>query len=387
MKRILVQAGHMRPLQPGHEGQTGARGEAELVADIQHALVRLLNDDPEHFHGIPMPGLIDDSVHVDGALFLHADGNNNAAARGFSVGFPLFDVNSRLAHLIAAEIEKIPGHPPRRADNNTIDMAHYYGFGHVDTPGPEVIIEHGFTTNPAEHEWLKRHVEQLAQAELNALRTFFGFQAGHNGVSDTPAHVPAGVPAAVTPGLSVDSTLLSPPRAPAPRVVRFLLAGTHGEYSEEDVRGIVQNYYIAAQKVGLDPLLVIAQMVEETGHLTSFWSQRPRRNLAGIGVTGAPGVGISFPDLHTAVRAHTGRLLAYALPRGSENSAQLELIDEALSFRPLPASKRGAAPTLAGLAGSWAIDPNYAVKIAHVANEIRTLGARTSSPVAVGAPA
>jgi hypothetical protein len=358
-----------------------------LVADIQHALVRLLDDDPEHFQAIPMPGRIDESVHVDGALFLHADGSSNATARGFSLGFPLFDVNRRLAQLIAEEIEKIPGHPPRRPDNNTIDMAHYYAFGRVDTPGPEVLIEHGFTTNPAEHEWLKQHVEQLAQAELNALRTFFGFHAGESAPADTHIHARAHVSASVAPGLSVDSALLSPPRAPAPRVVRFLLAGTHGAYSEDDVRGIVQNYYIAAQAVGLDPLLVIAQMVEETGHLTSFWSQRPRRNFAGIGVTGAPGVGLSFPDLHTAVRAHTGRLLAYALPRGSENPAQLEMIDEALSFRPLPASKRGVAPTLAGLAGSWALDPGYAVKIAGVANQIRTLGAQTPAPVAVGAPA
>ena len=43
MKRILVQAGHQPPLQPGFEGQTGAPGEAGLVADIQHALVAMLN--------------------------------------------------------------------------------------------------------------------------------------------------------------------------------------------------------------------------------------------------------------------------------------------------------------------------------------------------------
>ena len=49
MKRVLVQAGHMPPLQPHHESQTGAPGEAELVADIQRALVRLMSQD-EHFH-------------------------------------------------------------------------------------------------------------------------------------------------------------------------------------------------------------------------------------------------------------------------------------------------------------------------------------------------
>jgi hypothetical protein len=121
-------------------------------------------------------------------------------------------------------------------------------------------------------------------------------------------------------------------------------------------------------------LLVVAQMAEETGHLTSFWSQRPRRNFAGIGVTGEPGVGLSFPDLTTAVRAHTGRLLAYALPSGTGSRAQIRLIEEALAFRPLPEAFRGAAPALQELAGTWAEDPQYAVKLARVANEICTHG-------------
>ena len=72
------------------------------------------------------------------------------------------------------------------------------------------------------------------------------------------------------------------------------------------------------------------------------------------------------------MRAHTGRLLAYSLPIGAGNHAQNQLIKEALSFRDLPDRLRGAAPTLRGLAGTWAHDPHYADKIARVANDIRT---------------
>jgi len=86
-QRVLVQAGHQRPLQPGHEGQTGAPGEAELVARIQRRLLRLLDQDG-NFRGVPMPGRIDDGVAVDAAIFLHADGAASPSARGFSVGFP-----------------------------------------------------------------------------------------------------------------------------------------------------------------------------------------------------------------------------------------------------------------------------------------------------------
>lgn len=354
VKRILVQAGHQSPREPGFETQTGAPGEVELVTDIQHALVRLLNQDA-NFHAVPMPGQIPNGIQVDGAIFLHADGAANPSARGYSVGFPEFAVNRHLAHLIADEFEKLPGHPPRRPDNNTADMAEYYGYHLVKTPGPEVLVEHGFVTNPGEHQWLKGHVDELAQAEHKALRRFFGLTS------------PGGQGA-----VTQSSKLLAAARAPAERAERYLLARPHGEYSEDDVRRIVGLYYTTAAAVGLDPLLAVAQMAEETGHLTSFWSQRPRRNLAGIGVTGKPGEGLSFPDLNTAVRAHTGRLLAYALPSGAGSQAQVQLIEEALAFRPLPEDLRGIAPTLGGLAGHWAMDPEYAVKLADVANEIRT---------------
>jgi Mannosyl-glycoprotein endo-beta-N-acetylglucosaminidase len=163
-------------------------------------------------------------------------------------------------------------------------------------------------------------------------------------------------------------------RAPAQQPQAYLLAQPTGAYNDSGVRNIVNLYYKVAPPVGIDPLLAVAQMSEETRHLTSFWSQPPRRNPAGIGVTGAPGVGLSFPDWKTAVHAHIGRLLAFSLPRGTETPAQSALIEEALAFRPLPGNLRGIAPTLKGLVGHWATDPQYAVTVAHVANQMRTHG-------------
>jgi hypothetical protein len=368
MKRILVQAGHQAPREPGpFLNQTGAPGEIELVTDIQHALVQLLDQDA-NFHPIPMPGRIPNGTTADAAIFLHADGADNPAAHGYSVGFPTFEVNRRLAHMIADEFEKIPGHPSRRPDNNTDDMEFYYGFGLVDSPGPEVLVEHGFVTNPQEHRWLKQHVSELATAEYNALLRFFHLTPHTNG---------PGVQTGVTGGtvdqspVTTNSKLIAAPRATADRPKQYLLAQPHGAYTDDDVRTIVGHYYTTCAAVGLDPLLMVAQMTEETGHLTSFWSQRPRRNLAGIGVTGEPGVGLSFAGLKIAVHAHVGRLLAYALPKGTGNQAQVQLIEEALAFRPLPDNRLGCAPTLAGLAGTYAADPDYAVKLAGVANDIR----------------
>ncbi len=353
MKRILVQAGHKPPLQPGIPG-TGAPGEAPLMAEIQQAVVRVLEHDGR-FKAIAVPGEIPGGLQVDAALFLHADGVDNTSVRGFCFGYPTgskdTEVNRDLAELIAAEFNKLPGHPPRRADNPTADAHYYYGFRIVETPGPEVLIEHGFVTNPTEHAWLKSHVEQIAQAEHAALCRYFGF----DGQKITP-----------------QATLISPPRAPRQNAETYLLARPHGQYTEADVRNIVGYYYSVATAggVGLDPLLAIAQMILETAHLTSYWSQRPRRNPAGIGVTGAPGAGVSFPSWFAAVQAHVGRLLAYSLPKGKEAAAQATLINKALAARPLPDALRGRAPRLQGLAGTWAKDPQYANKICAIANDI-----------------
>ena len=174
--------------------------------------------------------------------------------------------------------------------------------------------------------------------------------------------------------VTAQTGLLRPPGAPQKALADRILARDHGGYSAAEVREIVKKYAATAKEAGLDPLLVVSQMVLETGNLTSFWSQPPRRNPAGIGVTGEPGKGVSFPSWDKAVRAHVGRLLAYAIPEGKETAAQRGLITEALAVRPLPKNRRGCAPKLNGLAGTWATDKKYAQKIARVANEFRQPG-------------
>ena len=172
---------------------------------------------------------------------------------------------------------------------------------------------------------------------------------------------------AVTPR----SDLLGQSRATQKTLERYMLSRQHGSYSDAEVREILKKYAAICKAAGLDPLLVVSQMVLETGNLMSHWSQPPRRNPAGIGVTGAPGAGVSFPNWDKAVRAHVGRLLAYTLPKEDGTPAQRELIAEALKVRPLPDDRRGRAPKLKGLAGTWAMDTKYADKITGVANEIR----------------
>jgi hypothetical protein len=189
------------------------------------------------------------------------------------------------------------------------------------------------------------------------------------------------------------SILVSAPSAAPQQCVRFMLARPHGEYNENDLANvIVPAYFDFCAAVGVDPVVLLAQMVHETGCLTSWWSQRPRRNPAGIGVTGqkraerpASGAwqfdeneglwceGVAFPTWKAdAIPAHIGRMLAYALRDDQANAMQRELIAQALRYRPLPASFRGAAPTLRGLAGRWAVPgTEYPNKLAQIASAMQ----------------
>jgi hypothetical protein len=177
-------------------------------------------------------------------------------------------------------------------------------------------------------------------------------------------------PSAHATGLDTSSRIIAPPRVTEGQVVRYLVPKYNGRYTDADVRWIVARYFDVAPKVGIDPLVAIAQMDHETAHLSSYWSQRPRRNPAGIGVTGAPGAGVSFPRWSDSVDAHVGRLLAYALPKGTGSAEQKRLIARALSWRPLPDSYRGSARTIYGLQGRWATDRYYAAKLARVGDAI-----------------
>lgn len=368
MKRVLVQAGHLAPLQPGIKG-LGTDGERELVTKIRDQLVALLLRDGR-FEAIAMPGRIPEGIQCDAALFLHGDGVTDQTAHGCSFGFDeRFPVNKHLADLIFEEFSKLPGHPTRRQDNGTADAHHYYGFRLVDTPGPETLVEHGFLTNPTERKWLFGHVKQLARAEYVALCRQFGLPPSSL-IPSNGSSVPTKPPAARGP-VGPASPFVAPRRATRAQLERFVL-GRGPTVGDEAAREIVGLYDTTCTSVGLDPLLLVAQMVLETGGLTSFWSQPPRRNLAGIGVTGEPGVGKKFADWRPAVRAHVGRLLRYAVAEGQETNVQKPLIAEALQVRQLPKGLWGVAPALGNLGrGVWAADPFYANKIIRLANEAR----------------
>lgn len=195
-----------------------------------------------------------------------------------------------------------------------------------------------------------------------------------------------------------DSLILGRPHTTLEQARGYFQArGTHSYTSHDVCNMIVPAYWRVCESVDVNPVLALAQMAHETGHLTSWWCQRPRRNPAGIGVTGrtrrtAPASGawalrdalwvegVSFNSwTDEAIPAHVGRLLAYALPHQKAahgwliiaSNAQTKLMRVALSYRELPDRFRGKAPTLRGLNGRWAMPgTTYVDKIATIANAL-----------------
>jgi len=158
-------------------------------------------------------------------------------------------------------------------------------------------------------------------------------------------------------------------------------------YTRADLNTIFRIYAELCASSGVSFGVAVAQIAHETGWLTSWWSARPRRNPAGIGVTGATSpnqpriaaawdptlgkwrAGLSFPDWSDSAVAHVGRLLGYALPVGAGTPGQRALLAEATAARPLPTRVLGCAPTLAGLGGTWAVPgTTYAQRLADKIN-------------------
>lgn len=191
-----------------------------------------------------------------------------------------------------------------------------------------------------------------------------------------------------------DAPILAAPRATLAQVTAYLLARTTGDYSDYDVaQVIVPAYWRTATEAGVDPVLAIAQMLHETGNLTSFWASRPQRNPAGIGVTGQAQTtrptggawafnpqrgrweaGVSFRDwVAESIPAHVGRLRAYA------SAEPHPLVGVALRYRALPPAARGSAPTLKPLGTihnasgfGWAMPGRtYGASIARIAEMMR----------------
>jgi hypothetical protein len=133
---------------------------------------------------------------------------------------------------------------------------------------------------------------------------------------------------------------------------------------------IVHLYESVATSAGINWLLAFAQALHETGSFSSYWSQPPRRNPAGLGVTGEPGKGLVFATWEEAINAHIGHLLCYALRDSDMNEIQLALSNKSPRKHLIAAPQRGSVKRLIDLNGKWAPGNNYGQAIGSIADSM-----------------
>lgn len=164
--KILIQAGHIAPREPGFEGGTGTTHEQEYVTRMRALLNTRFKADGR-FDITLSPGDIPDGWGGKVALYLHLDGSGSRESSGFSFGYQTMK-SEQLAKRIRQNFRNA-GHPGReRQDNYTADLHGYYGFRRTNADY-EVLIEHGFGTNPSEYAWLEANADRLADATYKSV--------------------------------------------------------------------------------------------------------------------------------------------------------------------------------------------------------------------------
>ncbi len=212
-----------------------------------------------------------------------------------------------------------------------------------------------------------------------------------------PPPVPPTPPPPVTP-ITQDTAWVAAPRCTLDQAIRYLQSTKQTSvYTTADVHmHIVPAYWDACVAVDLDPCVVLAHMLFASDRLRSWWAQPGRYNLAEVGVipsesrsiTPVPDdahnwtwyadtkrwkKGLSFATLQDGVRAHVGRIVAYANAPDQRTAAQQTMVTQALLVRSLPPAFHGVAPMLVGLDHRWKYPgPRYGERVALLAEAMRT---------------
>jgi hypothetical protein len=150
------------------------------------------------------------------------------------------------------------------------------------------------------------------------------------------------------------SNIMGKGNVSAEKLALFLLQN-NSRANGNFVRMLAGFYIEEAAIEGVNHDVAFSQMCLETGYLNYGGLVQPEwYNFCGLGAIGPQQPGLVFPDPRTGVRAHIQHLKGYA----TEEPLKGELVDPRYRY-----VKKGSSPTIEGLAGTWAADRQYAVKI------------------------
>jgi hypothetical protein len=143
-------------------------------------------------------------------------------------------------------------------------------------------------------------------------------------------------------------------RAQVHHLVRFFTE-TNPRIGINYLTMLARAYIEEAEAEGINSDIAFCQMVHETNYLRFGDNVQPgQNNFCGLGATDKGESGLSFSSVEIGIRAHIQHLKAYANAR----PLRKELVDPRFDR-----VSRGQAPYIECLAGTWATDPQYGVKL------------------------
>ena len=187
----------------------------------------------------------------------------------------------------------------------------------------------------------------LLRTAALAATVLFSFSCGTLPPVNPPSAVPVRPP--------MPTAIMGTGAVGAERYTAFFMENSPRSDRAKVVR--MASFYIEeGKKEGVNPDVAFVQMCLETGFL-SFKGlvTEDMHNFCGLGSIGPGQPGNSFPDERTGVRAHIQHLKAY----GSTVPPVLPLVDPRYRY----VNPKGKAPTIYGLSGTWASDPDYGPKL------------------------
>lgn len=180
--------------------------------------------------------------------------------------------------------------------------------------------------------------------------------------------------------MKTNDRILAPARSTAAAAVAY--AQANGAKQFDEVQRYIAELYRLAPIVGIDPAILFAQAVHETGNFQSSWWV-DRLNPAGIGITGDPNQNNASKTWTTgteAARAHVAHMLVYTLGPVDASKRwgevfgpfgdQISTVDPRYSAYVEAFGNTVQARTIDDLTGKWGVDTRYAAKLVERGNAI-----------------
>lgn len=199
---------------------------------------------------------------------------------------------------------------------------------------PAVLIEHAFIDNSGDvYNFLAREdkVKQMGYADATAIAEYYGLSKNGNygskaTIADTIRTAYEGgssealTPIMTTPTTSVDR-MVSYYKSNATFPTYYQEHDTEIKASSNPLQTFCQIFYDEAVAEGVDPGVVFAQAMKETGFLRFGGDVKIEQyNFCGLGATGGGAAGQAFGSVRLGVRAQVQHLKAYASQEDLKNA-------------------------------------------------------------------